>query len=264
MLGVMPRVARVVVPGVPYHVTQRGNNRQDVFFVDDDRRTYLELLGEAAPRFGLEVLGYCLMRNHVHLVVVPAESGSLAAAIGRTHWWYTRYVNRLHGRTGHLWQARFFSAPLDESHLWSALCYVERNPVRARLVRRAWNYPWSSAAAHAGPWVENPLLNRARWRELSRGLRWREVLVEPQDEDLVEQLRAHTRTGRPLGSDRFISKLETLLHRRLRANPVGRPRKPRASPKKRKTTTTPQRLTKQTHQHVASPALRAAKRPRNR
>ena len=123
-------MARIVAVGVPYHVTQRGNNRQDVFFVNDDRRCYLDLLREASRRFGLEVLGYCLMTNHVHLLVVPRNEDALALGIGRAHWWYSRYVNRLHGRSGHLWQGRFFSAPLEESHLWAALGYVERNPVR--------------------------------------------------------------------------------------------------------------------------------------
>ena len=127
--------------GCVHHVTQRGNNRQDVFFVDDDRRVYLELLAQQAPRFGLSVQGYCLMTNHVHL---------LAKTLGRTHFLYTQYVNRLHGRSGHLWQNRFYSCALDEPQQWAALGYVERNPVRARLVRLAWRYEWSSAAAHCG------------------------------------------------------------------------------------------------------------------
>ena len=127
----MLRVARIVVPGCPHHVTQRGNNRQDVFFVEDDWRTYLRILREQSKRFGLSVDGYCLMTNHVHLVAVPTSENSLAKAVGRTHWLYTQYVNRLHRRSGHLWQNRFFSCALDESHCWQALAYVERNPVRA-------------------------------------------------------------------------------------------------------------------------------------
>jgi putative transposase len=146
----MPRVARIVIPGLPDHITQRGNNRQDVFFVDDDRRTYLALLKEQSERFGLAVVGYCLMGNHVHLIATPSAEGSLARAVGRTHFLYTQYVNRLHGRSGHLWQNRFYSCPLDGPHLWSAMCYVERNPVRAKLGRVAWSYAWSSAAAHTG------------------------------------------------------------------------------------------------------------------
>ena len=133
----MSRVARIVVPGCPHHVTQRGNNGQDVFFVDDDRRVYLCLLGEQSERFGLTIDGYCLMTNHVHLIATPRETDSLAKAVGRTHWRYTQYVNRLHGRHGHLWQNRFYSCALDDVHFWSAMMYVERNAVRAALVRRA-------------------------------------------------------------------------------------------------------------------------------
>jgi len=117
----MPRIARIVLPGLPHHVTQRGNNRQDVFFVDDDRRAYLQILGEQSERYGLAVLGYCLMANHVHLIATPSGEDSLAKAVGRTDFLYTQYIHRLHGRSGHLWQNRFFSCALDEPHLWAAL-----------------------------------------------------------------------------------------------------------------------------------------------
>jgi putative transposase len=146
----MARIARVVIPGAAHHVTQRGNNAQDVFFVDDDREVYLELLKQQSDKYGLEVVGYCLMTNHVHVLAKPLKEDSLANAIGRTHFVYTRYINRLHGRRGHLWQNRFYSCALDEGHFWLALRYVERNPVRAKIVRQAWEYPWSSAAVHTG------------------------------------------------------------------------------------------------------------------
>src|SRR3989304_6265032 len=139
----MPRVARIVVPGMPHHITQRGNNRQAVFFVDDDRRMYLALLKAQAEIHGGGVLGYCLMTNHVHLIGVPQREESLAKAVGRTHFLYSQYINRFHKRSGHLWQNRFFSCALDEVHLLRALAYVERNPVRAKLVRLAWQYEWS-------------------------------------------------------------------------------------------------------------------------
>ena len=163
----MLRVARIVVPGIPHHVTQRGNNRQEVFFVDDDRRFYLELLARQAQRFGLDVLGYCLMSNHIHLIAVPKREESLAKAIGRTHFLYTQYLHRLHGRSGHLWQNRFSSCALDEPHCWAALCYAERNPVRARMVRKAWRYRWSSAAAHCGSKNGNGLVDLGLWRTRS-------------------------------------------------------------------------------------------------
>ena len=230
----MPRLARVVAPGVPHHVTQRGNNRQDVFFVDDDRRAYLDVLAEQAERFELRVLGYCLMTNHVHLVVVPEREESLAKAVGRTHWLYTQAVNRLHGRSGHLWQNRFHSCPLDPAHTWAALRYVERNPVRARLVRRAWRYEWSSAGAHVDGADASGLLDMVAWGQVCGGADWREELTRADDPAALGMMRMGTRTGRPLGSDSFMSKLESTLGRRLRALPIGRPRKRKAKKASRK------------------------------
>ncbi len=226
----MPRFARAVLPGCVHHVTQRGNNRQDVFFVDDDRRTYLDLLRQEADKHGLRVLGYCLMTNHVHLIAVPRDEESLAKAVGRTHFRYTQYVNRLHGRSGHLWQNRFYSCVLDEPHYWEAMKYIERNAVRARLVRRAWRYPWSSAAAHCDGRDPSGVLDMSAWQRDAVGLDWRAALTQPQDEKAIASLRLCTSRGRPLASDSFVSKLERRIGRRLRALPIGRP--PR---KKRKT-----------------------------
>ena len=134
----MPRIARTVIPGVPHHVTQCGNNRQDVFFVNDDHRVYLSFLREQAARFGLRVLGYCLMTNHVHLIAVPETPEGLRRAMGEAHRRYTRRVNFREGWRGHLWQGRFGSSPMDERHTVAALRYVERNPVRAGLCRVPW------------------------------------------------------------------------------------------------------------------------------
>ena len=224
----MPRVGRIVIPGCAHHITQRGNNRQDVFFVDADRRVYLELLAEQAERFGLRLDGYCLMTNHVHLIATPQREESLAKAVGRTHFRYTQYVNRLHARSGHLWQNRFYSCALGDEHFWTAMAYVERNPVRAKLVRQAWRYAWSSAAAHTGGADAPGLLDLAAWAgRLPPGLDWRDALTTSQDDTTVEQVCLWTSRGRPLGSDSWISKLETRLHRRLRPLPVGRPQKER-------------------------------------
>ena len=221
----MPRLARAIAVGCAHHITQRGNNRQDVFLVADDRRVYLQILQEEAGQYGLEVLGYCLMSNHVHIAAIPHEEDSLAKGIGRTHFRYSQYINRFHGRSGHLWQGRFYSCPLDERHLWLALKYIELNPVRARLCRRAWRYEWSSAAAHADERARSELLNLTWWQEQFSPAAWRRELAEGLTEEEVARIRLRTRTGRPLGSDRFLSKLETLLGRRVRPLPVGRPRK---------------------------------------
>ena len=222
----MPRVARIVLPGQPHHVTQRGNNRQDVFLVDDDRRVYLDLLRVHCERFGVGVLGYGLMANHVHVVAVPEHEEALAQAFGRTHYRYSQYVNRLHGRSGHLWQNRFYSCALDEVHLWRTLVYVERNPVRAKLVRVAWQYAWSSAAAHVRGTDPTGLLDLSGWAEAWSGERWKTALREREDEAEVAALRLSTHRGRPLATDAFLAKLERRLGRRLRPLPVGRPRQP--------------------------------------
>jgi putative transposase len=196
-----------------------------VFFVDEDWQVYLEFLQEQAQKYGLEILAYCLMTNHVHLVAIPHEEEALAQAIGRTHFRYTQYVNRLHRRSGHLWQGRFYSCALDGRHLRLALKYVELNPVRAKLCRRAWQYPWSSAAPHTDEKAESELLNLPRWYKQTSAQEWRKELAEGLTDEEVARIRLRTHTGRPLGSDRFLAKLETLLGRRVRPLPVGRPKK---------------------------------------
>lgn len=229
----MPRIARVIAPGFPHHIIQRGNNRQDVFFTDDDRRFYLQTLLKQARTYGLTVNGYCLMTNHVHLIATPRKPESLAKAIGRTHLVYAQYVNRLHGRSGHFWQNRFFSCPMDEAHLMAAMRYVERNPVRAKLCRAPWRYGWSSAAAHCGEREDaTGLLDLAWWKAFATPGRWKASLRRADEEAEIKKVRQRTRLGRPLGGDRFIAKLESKLNRRLRVPPRGRPRRP--SKRKRK------------------------------
>ncbi len=222
----MSRPSRIVIPGCPHHITQRGNNRQEVFFIEEDRTFYLETLREQCERFSLAIQAYCLMDDHVHLVATPAREESLAKAVGRTNLYYTRYINRLHGRSGHLWQDRFFSCPLGKEYFRPAVAYMERNPVRARLVRSAWLYPWSSGSAHVKGVDPTGLLDLAAWRRgVGKDTDWRAVLRKAQDPEMMDRLRRWTSRGRPLGSDRFVAKLERALGRRLRPNPVGRPRK---------------------------------------
>jgi putative transposase len=222
----MPRVARVVIPGLPHHVTQRGNNRQDVFFTDDDRAFYLETLRRQSRRHGLELHGFCLMTNHVHLIVTPLTEESLAKAVGRAHQLYAQYINDHCGRIGHLWHSRFFSCPMDDDHYMTGLRYAERNPQRAGLVRVPWEYPWSSAAAHCSGVDPAGLLNLEYWRCLAASLNWREFLCDDDDAQLLESIRKQTRHGRPLGGNRFIDALERRLNRRLRPRRAGRPKKP--------------------------------------
>ena len=230
----MPRLARAIAVGFAHHITQRGNNRQDVFFVDDDRRVYLELLREQAEKYGLEVVGYCLMSNHVHLIAIPHTQDALAKAIGRTHFRYTQYINRFHRRSGHLWQGRFYSCALDEQHFWLTMRYIELNPVRAQLCREAWRYEWSSAPVHVQAKARSDLLNLSRWYDRISAAQWRRQLSDGVTDSDLERLRSSTHTGRPLGSDSFLSKLEMLLGRRVRPLPVGRPRKHKKAEEQKK------------------------------
>ena len=144
----MGQVARVVVPGYPHHITQRGNRRQQTFLCEEDYRAYMDLMSEWCSKHGVDIWAYCLMPNHVHLIAVPQSIQGLARAVGEAHRRYTRLVNFRQGWRGHLRQGRFASYVLDETHLIAAARYVELNPVRARLVRVPGEYLWSSAAAH--------------------------------------------------------------------------------------------------------------------
>ena len=157
----MPRFARVVIPDCPHHITHRGNRREDVFFTPQDRDIYRSLLGDYADRHALRIIAYCLMTNHIHLVAIPALENSLAKSVGLAHRRYSRFINKQREWTGHIWANRFFSTPLDEPHTLACIKYVELNPVRAGLVSRAEDYPWSSARSHAFG-IADPLLSLDR------------------------------------------------------------------------------------------------------
>ena len=222
----MSRLARIVIPNCTHHITQRGNNRQDVFFVDADRDVYFALLQEESAKYGLSIDGYCLMTNHIHLIATPETEQSLAKSLGRTHFRYTQYVNRFHRRSGHLWQNRFYSSALGASHYKTAMAYIEQNPVRAKMVRAPWRYRWSSAAAHCELGKDrSELLNLDAWKAKVSGADWKATLTEMLDEQQISAVRLSTHRGRPIGSDSFMSKIETQVGRRLRPRPVGRPKK---------------------------------------
>jgi len=223
----MPRIARFVAEGYPHHITQRGNGRQPVFDDPQDRRIYLKLLREHASAHGLSIWAWCLMTNHVHLLAVPGSRLALARTLGRTHYDYACYRNTRSGKSGHLWQSRFYSCPVDTPAVWTVMAYIERNPVRAALVARAEEYPWSSAAAHIVDRDDSGLLNMLPWRENYTRERWRETLdAGAEEEALRERIRLATMTGRPLGSDTFTAALELVAHRPLRPGRPGRPKKP--------------------------------------
>jgi len=207
-------------------VTQRGNRRQQTFFCDDDYHAYVRLMAHWCRRCGNAVWAYCLMPNHVHLVVVPETADGFAFGIGEAHRRHTRRVNFREGWRGHLWQGRFASYVMDEPHLLAAVRYVELNPTRAGLVDRPEQWPWSSAAGHlAGR--DDALLTVGPMLELvtSLALDWQAYLALETPEETIARLRMHKRTGRPAGSEGFVIRLESILGRPLRPGKPGRPRK---------------------------------------
>ena len=215
----MARMARVVVPEIPHHIVQRGNRRQRVFFSRDDKLYYLSILAENARAHGLSVWAYCLMDNHVHLVIVPHDIQGLAKGIGDTHRSYSRRINFREGWRGYLWQGRFSSCPMDERHAYAAIRYVERNPVRAKMVNAAEEYEWSSARSHVLN-QPDPILAGDERRTLEI-YDWKAYLRSEDDEVDLRSFRSGARTGRPLGDDRFIDKLEAVTGRTLRKQKPG-------------------------------------------
>ena len=213
----MARLARVVVPGIPHHITQRGNRRQETFFSDDDYLEYLRLMSSWCSKCGVEVWAYCLMPNHVHLVAVPESEDGLRKAIGEAHRRYTRYVNFREGWKGHLWQGRFASFPMDELYLIATVLYILLNPVRANIVKRVEDYHWSSGAALLSG-KDDPLANVTPLLDITRD--WESMLSRPENVD-HEIIRSHERTGRPLGGDTFITMLEERIGRTLRKQKPG-------------------------------------------
>ncbi len=214
----MARLARIVVPGLPHHITQRGNRRQQTFFAEEDYQYYLELLEEWCAKAGVEIWAYCLMLNHVHLVAVPQNPDSLRLGIGETHRRYTRHINYDKNWKGYLWQGRFASFPMDEHYLLAAARYVELNPVRAALAAKPEDYRWSSVHGHLGRRGGN-LLNSSAL--LERVGDWRKFLDDGlEDEDLFH-LRGLETTGRPAGSETFIEALESRLGRNLKKQKPG-------------------------------------------
>jgi putative transposase len=218
----MPRIARVVVPGIPHHITQRGNRRQNLFFSDADRQEYLRLVLEYSVQAGLMIIAYCLMTNHIHLIGIPALEITLAKVFKPVHTQYAQHFNKIVGCCGRVFQSRFFSCPLDDDHRWRAIRYVERNSVRAGMVVRAEDYPWSSARAHCGL-TTDPLLSNLPDLKPPADNNWSDWLKDPDGENVLINLRLCTRTGRPFGSDAFVAQLENRLGRKLRALPRGRP-----------------------------------------
>jgi putative transposase len=228
----MPRSLRVVEPGLPHHITQRGVDRQAVFFTAADRAVYLNLVAENQRDARVSTLAYCMMTNHVHWIATPEREDSLDVLFRRVHGRYAQYLNARRGRTGHLWQNRYFGCPLASGHLWTALRYVELNPVRAGLVENAASYKWSSAGAHwngpdHGPTVVE--LDWTIWQEGGGVEGWRGMLGGRESLAEVVELRRCTYSGKPYGEAEFVQQLEGKYGRHWLNR--GRPRKPPKSEK---------------------------------
>ena len=219
----MPRIARIIVPGYPHHVTQRGNNRATVFFDDDDRWFYLRILNDYTKKYAVDIWAYCLMSNHVHLLAVPETESGLARGIGLTNQVYTQYLNRKRAQSGRIWQNRFFSCVVEnEQYLWAVARYIECNPLSAGLAEHPEEYPWSSARAHVDGTADT-ILGQSTWLPPSQREAYALFVRAAQNAD-DDAIRKATRTGRPLGSEHFIDKLEIELNQNLRPKAVGRPK----------------------------------------
>ena len=220
----MPRIARIIAPGYPHHITQRGNNRATVFFDNEDRQTYLKLLAGYAHKHALQIWAYCLMDNHVHLLIVPETETALARGIGLTNQVYTQYLNRKLNQSGRIWQNRFFSCVVEnEQYLWAVARYIERNPLKVGLAKNAEDYPWSSAKAHLTG-SDDPVLSSPSWLDPPERNAYA-GFVFAEDIAMDDGIRRATRTGRPFGSESFIDMLELRLDQTLRPRKAGRPRK---------------------------------------
>jgi putative transposase len=242
----LPRHARIVLKGIAHHITQRGNYRQSIFSEDGDREKYIELVKKYSRKYKLKIYAYCLMTNHVHFIAVPEKEDSLAFTFKYTNMCYSNYYHRKNRKSGHLWQSRFYSCPLHYNHALEALRYVERNPVRAKMVEFPWDYQWSSAKAHVltsvdektgdGPRKKNngkepsfysctlPLYSfndlDVNWSPEG----WKDYLGYPDDEDFLSKMRSNTFSGKPFFGDTLLEKLEEKLGVSLRKR-KGRPAK---------------------------------------
>ena len=213
----MARIARVVAPGYPHHITQRGNRRQQIFFSDEDYIAYIELMAEWCKKYKVDIWAWCLMPNHVHLIAVPQTEEGLARAIGEAHRRYTRRINFRENWRGHLWQERFASFPMDETHLLAAARYIEMNPVAAGLVESPADYVWSSARAHLRI-DQDGLTKVAPLLEMVGD--WHSFLSLSSSQEL-DLMKRHERSGRPLGASVFVEGLEMKLGRILRPQKPG-------------------------------------------
>jgi putative transposase len=222
----MPRIARIVGTGYPHHIIQRGNNRQQVFFDDGDRRAYLAFLRRFASENDCRINAYCLMSNHTHLLLVPLKNASLSKTMQKLSLRFTQHINDRYDRTGRLWECRFHSCLIEkETHLWAVCRYIERNPVRAGIVNEPLQYRWSSAEVNAHG--EKDGIVEPIWQSHLEREEYLRFLNQPEDEKLRQHISDATTIGRPIGSEKFLQQIGELLGVVSKPRPRGRPRNQR-------------------------------------
>ena len=226
----MARLPRVIAVDGPHHVTQRANARHFILERDIDRKVYLDLLRQSLALQNVAMMGYCLMSNHVHLVLVPSRAESLGLSLKHAHGRYASYWNAIHQSSGHVWQGRYYSCPLDEPHLWEALRYPELNPVRAGLVAEPESWIWSSAAVHCAAGPDPGWLSLGLWKNHWSAESWKAFLRAKEEESALTAIRVSTHTGRPLGTAEFVHALERTTQRLLAPQKRGRRPRPVADP----------------------------------
>jgi putative transposase len=225
----MPRTSRVVIPNYPHHLIQRGHNRQTVFSDDADYLYYLDNLAEWKESLGCKIFAFCLMTNHVHLVVDPGEDPeTLGKLMKRLAGRQTRYVNRLEGRSGTLWEGRFRSSPIDSNDYLLACCrYVDMNPVRAGICDDPSDYPWSSCAVKTGKrqisWLDFDPFYLSLGEERQR--RYADFLKQTISDEERNTILGAVLRGQLTGGSTFVDEMEQKLERRIELRRQGRPRK---------------------------------------
>lgn len=220
----MPRIARIIGIGYHHHVVQRGNNREKVFLDREDYKKYLSLLKKYSTEKEVVILAYCLMPNHVHLLAKPSGEEHLSKMMQGITLCYTQYFNRKNKRTGRLWECRYYSTLIDkERYLWAVSRYIEKNPVRANLVKRAEYYFYSSAKTHI--LGENNALLREPLFDKDELYSYKSYMETGEDEEAIKDIiRKQTRLGKPLGDERFLQTLSEKLGRNLVFRTKGRPK----------------------------------------
>lgn len=224
----MPRIARAVEIDFPHHITQRGNYCQDIFEDDRDRSKYLSLLGIESRRYGLQILAYCLMANHVHFIGMPKRYDSMGNVFKYLNMRYSQYFNRKKSINGHLFQGRFFSCIMDEYYTMACARYIERNPVRAGIVEKPWDWKWSSARIHCGIDKKDNLSGKGLFNYIEIAeAEWKNFIIGKDNSQEVKNIKRETKKGRPLADTNFIEKLGEKARAILQTKPNGRPKKVR-------------------------------------